>query len=148
MGTPELAHNITLLGHPDQGGRGDGVQVMVGGGGAYVGHMFSDGVTVLDVRDPRNPRPVNYLPAAPGTWSLHLQLADGLLLVVNAMNMFAAEAFADESAYYGRSVGEVLAAHPLPTRDRLVFATYQNAGVRVFDLANPFTPLQYEPGSS
>jgi hypothetical protein len=54
--------------------------------------MFSDGVTVLGVPRPGNPRPVNYLPAAPGTWNLHL--ADGLLLVVNAVNMFAAEAFA------------------------------------------------------
>ena len=86
MGAPELARDITLLGHTDQGGRGDGVQVMVGGGHAYVGHMFSNGVTVLDVRDPRDPRPVAYLPAAPGTWNLHLQLADGLLLVVNAVN--------------------------------------------------------------
>src|SRR5215211_9199041 len=89
---PDLARNIGLLGHTDQGGRGDGVQVMVGAGHAYVGHMFSNGVTVIDVRDPRNPRPVNYLPAAPGTWNLHL--ADGLLLVVSAVNMFAAEAFA------------------------------------------------------
>jgi hypothetical protein len=32
--------------------------------------------------------------------------------VVNAVNLFAAKAFADESAYYGRSVGEVLAANP------------------------------------
>jgi len=55
MGTRELAHNIMLLGHTDQGGCGDGVQVMVGGGYAYVGHMFSDGVTVLGVRDPATP---------------------------------------------------------------------------------------------
>jgi hypothetical protein len=52
---PDLARNIALLGHTDQGGRGDGVQVMVGGGHGYVGHMFSNGVTVLDVRDPRDP---------------------------------------------------------------------------------------------
>jgi hypothetical protein len=52
---PDLARNLTLLGHTDQGGRGDGVQVMVGGGHAYVGHMFSNGVTVIDVRDPATP---------------------------------------------------------------------------------------------
>jgi hypothetical protein len=46
------------------------VQVTVGGGHAYVGHMFSDGVTVLDVRDPRSPKPVSYLPTAPGAWNL------------------------------------------------------------------------------
>jgi hypothetical protein len=130
---PDLARNLTLLGHTDQGGRGDGVQVMVGGGHAYVGHMFSNGVTVIDVRDPRDPRPANYLPAAPGTWNLHLQLAEGLLLVVNAVNLFAAEAFADESAYYGRSVGEVLASHPPPT---------YRAGMQVYDLADPAHPKE------
>jgi hypothetical protein len=130
---PDLADNISLLGHTDQGDRGDGVQVMVDAGYAYVGHMFSNGVTVLDVRDPRDPRPGTYLPAAPGTWNLHLQLAEGLLLVVDAVNLFAAEAFADESAYYGRSIGEVLAAHPP--------AEY-SAGMRVYDLADPAAPRQ------
>jgi hypothetical protein len=129
----DLADNISLLGHTDQGDRGDGVQVMVDAGHAYVGHMFSNGVTVLDVRDPRNPQPVGYLPAAPGTWNLHLQLAEGLLLVVDAVNLFAAEAFADESAYYGRSIGEVLAAHPP--------AEY-SAGMRVYDLTDPAAPRQ------
>src|SRR5215218_7378378 len=130
---PDLARNVALLGHTDQGGRGDGVQVMVGGGHAYVGHMFSNGVTVLDVRDPRSPKPVTYLPAAPGTWNLHLQLADGLLLVVNAVNLFAAEAFADESAYYGRSIGEVLAEQPPPE---------YRAGMAVYDLADPAAPRE------
>ena len=128
MGAADLADNISLLGHTDQSGRGDGVQVMVADGYAYVGHMFSNGVTVLDVRDPRDPRPVTYLPAAAGTWNLHLQLAEGLLLVVDAVNLFAAAAFADESAYYGRSIGEVLAARPP--------AEY-SAGMRVYDLAAP-----------
>jgi hypothetical protein len=133
VGAPDLARNITLPGHTDQGGRGDGVQVMVGGGYAYVGHMFSKGVTVLDVRDPRHPKPVNYLPAAPGTWNLHLQLAEGLLLVVNAVNPFAAPAFADESSSYGRSIGEALAEQP-PAEYR--------AGMAVYDLADPAAPRE------
>src|SRR4030095_7380442 len=79
------------------------------------------------------PKPVNYLPAAPGTWNLHLQLADGLLLVVNAVNLFAAEALADESASYGHSGGEVLAANPPPTF---------RAGMQVYDLADPAAPRE------
>ena len=47
------AKNIGYLGHSDQGGRADGTQVMVHKGHAYVGHMFSDGITAIDVRDPR-----------------------------------------------------------------------------------------------
>ena len=128
---PDYEHRISFLGHTDQGGRGDGVQVMVRSGFAYVGHMFSSGVTVIDVRDPRAPHAVAFLPAAPGTWNLHLQVADGLLLVVDAVDMFAAPAFADESAYYGRSVGEVLAEHPP--------AEY-SAGMRVYDLTDPAAP--------
>ena len=42
------AHGIHHLGHTDQGGRPDGVQIMLHAGHAYVGHMFSDGITVID----------------------------------------------------------------------------------------------------
>ena len=58
MIVPEGARNIDFVGHTDQGGRGDGVQVMVARGHAYVGTRVSRGVMVTDVRDPRNPKPV------------------------------------------------------------------------------------------
>ena len=54
--TPAYARNMRLLGHSDMGGRPDGQQVMVNQGYAYVGHMFSQGFSVIDVRDPRAPR--------------------------------------------------------------------------------------------
>ena len=38
---PDYAHNLRLVGWCDQGGRPDGVQIMVHRGYAYVGHMFS-----------------------------------------------------------------------------------------------------------
>ena len=50
---PEYARNMRLLGHSNMGGRPDGQQVMVNQGYAYVGHMFSQGFSVIDVRDPR-----------------------------------------------------------------------------------------------
>ena len=53
--------------------------------------------------------------------------------MVNAVNLFAAEAFADESAYYGRSVGEVLAERPPPE---------YRAGMQVYDLADPAAPRE------
>ena len=49
---PDYARNMRLVGHCDQGGRPDGVQIMVHRGYAYVGHMFSQGFSVIDVRDP------------------------------------------------------------------------------------------------
>ena len=55
------SRNIKFLSHTDQGGRGDGVQVMVNRGFAYIGHGFSNGITVIDVRDPKHPKTVNFL---------------------------------------------------------------------------------------
>ena len=98
--------NIDFVSHSDQGGRGDGVQIVVYNGHAYIGHMFSNGVTVMDVRDAKQPQPVHFIPAPPNTWNLHLQTADDLLLVVNAANLFAA--VTDEKAYYGGSITQCL----------------------------------------
>ena len=36
---PDHAHNMRLVSHCDQGGRPDGVQIMVHRGYAYIGHM-------------------------------------------------------------------------------------------------------------
>jgi hypothetical protein len=44
---------MRLIGHSDQGGRPDGVQLMVHRGFAYIGHMVSQGFSVVDVRDPK-----------------------------------------------------------------------------------------------
>src|SRR5271168_3044397 len=106
---PDFARNMKLIGYSDQGGRPDGVQLMVNKGFAFIGHMFSKGVSIIDVRDPRAPKPVGYMPAPPNTWNLHLQTHGDLLLVVNAKDMFAAAEFQDEKQYYkgalGRKVG-------------------------------------------
>ena len=67
---PDYARNMRIVGHTDQGGRPDGVQVMVHRGFAFVGHMFSKGFSVIDVRDAKNPRAVNYV-AAPRKYLEH-----------------------------------------------------------------------------
>ena len=60
--TPDYSTpNMRLIGYTDMGGRSDGVQVMVNKGHAIVGHMFSKGFSVIDVRDPRSPKPVAYV---------------------------------------------------------------------------------------
>src|SRR5262249_60305156 len=77
------SRNMKYIGHTDQGGRGDGVQVMVNRGYAYVGHGFSNGITVIDVRDAKQPKPGNFLPCPPNTPAHHLQTHGDLLLAVN-----------------------------------------------------------------
>lgn len=111
----ENSKNFTLLARSDQGGRPDGAQVMVHRGYAYVGHMFSRGFSVLDVKDPRDPRPVNYIEAAPDTWTLHLQAHDDLLLVVNEANLFFPEILKDRRYEAGLRIYDISnGAEPKP----------------------------------
>ena len=105
--TPTYAKKMRIIGHTDQGnGRADGVQIMVHRGHAFVGHIFSKGFSVIDVRDPTRPTPVNYIAAPPNTWSIHLQQFNDLLLVINAKDMFAQPDLKDEKAYYKGAVDQ------------------------------------------
>src|SRR5688572_3629125 len=72
--------HVKYLGRCDQGGRPDGVQIMVKDGYAIVGHMFADGFSVIDVRDPRRMKTVAFVPAPPNTRAPHLQVHENLLL--------------------------------------------------------------------
>src|SRR5260221_2320304 len=105
--------NIDLVAYSDQGGRGDGVQIMVHREHAYIGHMFSNGVTVMDVSDARNPRPVNFLPTPPNTWALHLQAHDDLLLVVNAVNIYSPAIHIEKAEYYSQSFADTFGKQQL-----------------------------------
>ena len=130
---PEYVKNMKLIGYSDQGGRPDGVQLMVNKGHAFIGHMFSKGFSIIDVRDPRNPKPVNYVAAPDNTWNIHLQTHDDLLLVINAKDMFASEEFKDESQYYKGALGKKVGtadAEKSRARD-------WTAGLSVYDIANP-----------
>jgi hypothetical protein len=134
IATPDYARNMRIIGHSDQGGRPDGMQLMVHRDYAYVAHMFSGGFSVLDVRDPKNPRTLTYTQAPPNTWTIHLQTHDDLLLVINAKDMFAAEEFADERAYYSGALGKTVGtAEAKRVRD-------WSAGLAVYDISNPEQP--------
>jgi hypothetical protein len=133
---PDYARNMRIVGHSDQGGRPDGVQVMVHRGFAYVGHMFSKGFSVIDVRDAKNPKAVSYFAAPPGTWNIHLQTHNDLLLVINAKDMFAAAEFADEKAYYKGQLGKVVGTADKPKSA----ARDWTAGLAVYDIATPEAP--------
>lgn len=131
-------YGLKFLAQSDQGGRSDGLQVMVHKGYAYVAHPWSQGFSIIDVREPRAPRTVNYVPAPPNTWSIHLQTHDNLLLVVHAMDLFADVAFAaDERTYYTRSVGDTVgtAQAEKPARS-------WSSGMAIYDLSNPEAPRQ------
>ena len=135
---PDASKNMTLIGHSDQGGRPDGVQLMVNKGHAFIGHMFSKGFSVVDCTNPRDPKPVTYVAAPHNTWNIHLQTHGDLLLVIHAKDMFAAAEFQDEKAYYKGALGEKVgtaSASTAPVRD-------WSAGLAVYDIKNPKEPKQ------
>jgi hypothetical protein len=126
----EIAKAFTPLGHSDQGGRPDAMQMQYRNGYVYVGHLFSSGFSVIDARDPRDMTTVGFHPAPPDTWNIHLQAADDLLLVIHAKDLW--KEFSAEQSYYQGSVGTRLAG----TR-----RTW-SAGVAIFDISKPAEPRQ------
>src|ERR1700679_4344797 len=94
------SHNVKFLGHSDQGGRGDGVQLMVHHGFAYIGHGFSNGITIIDVRDPKKPKTVAFMPCPPNTRAHHLQTNGDLLLAVNGPSVWTMQV-SQEASFTG-----------------------------------------------
>jgi hypothetical protein len=132
--SPEFARNMRIIGHSDQGGRPDGMQLMVHRRHAYVAHMFSGGFSIIDVRDPKNPNTLGFISAPANTWTIHLQTCGDLLLVVHAKDMFGAREFADERAYYSGAIGKAVGtAEGKRRRD-------WSAGIAVYDISRPQEP--------
>jgi hypothetical protein len=127
-----IGRNIRHISYTDQGGRPDGVQIMLHRGFVYVGHMFSDGVTVLDARDPRNLEPVNYFTTAPNTRTHHLQTADGIMLLANGANIVRMQSYDNTRDYFENTLADSLDKR-LPFR----------AGLSIFDIdTNPAEPRE------
>lgn len=124
------AENIRFISHCDQGGRGDGVQIMVHRGFAYIGHGFSNGITVVDVRDPKRPKVVDFLPCPPNTRAIHLQTHEDLLLAVNGPSVWTMQ-MSEQDYYAGRG------ANRLEQQE----ASY-TSGLRVYDIADPARPRE------
>jgi hypothetical protein len=125
------AKNVCLLSRCDQGGRLDGVQVIVHKGHAFVGHMFADGFSVIDVRDPVKPKTLAFVAAPKNTRSHHLQIHGDILIAVNGPNIWAMQQYASQVDYYAKSLA-----------DSLTIDKPFGAGVRVFDISNPAAPRE------
>jgi len=127
---PVASKGIRFVSHSDMGGRGDGVQVMVHRGFAYVGHGFSNGITTLDVRDAKNPKVVDFIACAPGTRALHLQTHEDLLFAVNTASVWTMQQFQTDKHYFGGSPA-----------DRLKNTGIEfTSGIRVYDISKPDKP--------
>src|SRR5258706_10578292 len=103
-----IGHRIKHISYSDQGGRPDAVQVMVNRKHVYVGHMFSNGVTVLDANDPRALKPVMYWSLGQGdfTRTHQLQVANDLLIAANGANVVALQSYDNQRGYFENNLAD------------------------------------------
>jgi hypothetical protein len=101
-----IGHRIRHLSYSDMGGRPDSVQVMLNRRHLYVGHMFSNGVTILDASDPRRVRPVGFFTGGDQTRTHHLQTAGDLLLLANGANIVAMQSYDNLRGYFENSLAD------------------------------------------
>ena len=119
------------LAYTDQGGRPDGVQVMVSRQHAFVGHMFSNGITVIDVADPTQPKPVKFWAAPANTRTHHIQAMDDMLLAVAGADIPTIGKYNPSLSYYEQSFANGM-------KGKGDFA----AGLLIFDIKTPAEPKQ------
>jgi len=121
-----IGRRIRHLSYSDQGGRPDGVQVMVNRSHVYVGHMFSDGVTILDAADPRSLKPVGFFTAGVNTRTHHMQVADDLMLLANGANIVAMQSYDSMRGYFENTLADSIT-------DRKKF----RSGLSIHDISRP-----------
>ncbi len=101
-----VGRRIRHLSYCDIGGRPDSVQIMVNRRHIYVGHMFSNGVTILDAADPRRLKPVGFFAGGDFTRTHHLQVADDLLLLANGANIVAMQSYDNMRGYFENALAD------------------------------------------
>ena len=87
------AHRMSVVGHIDLDGKGDGMHINVVDGVAYMGHMgYNDlGTSIIDVSSPSRPRLIAQIPRPEGTHSHKVQVVGDILLVNHERNRFESE---------------------------------------------------------
>jgi hypothetical protein len=105
-----IGNRIRHVSFSDQGGRPDGVQVMYHPRNKqlFVGHMFSDGLTVLDASDPGNLKPLQFFTAGTGTRTHQMQSHEDILLLANGANIVAMQSYDGLRGYFENNLADSL----------------------------------------
>jgi len=101
-----LGRRIRHVSYSDIGGRPDSVQIMVSRRHLYVGHMFSNGVTILDANDPRRLKTVGFFTGGDFTRTHHLQTSGDLLLLANGANIVAMQSYDNLRGYFENNLAD------------------------------------------
>lgn len=147
-----LARNIKRLGHLEIEGGG---QVVVQGGYAYIGHMKPPmGTSIIDVRDPANPRVVAHVPP-PDKWShTHKVRVVGDMMITNVEQdgrhfLRKGDKIASLRAELGAGATDAALAAKLGVRQSDIAVLeaarargYHSGGFRVWDISDKTAPRE------
>lgn len=151
-----------------------GGQVYVDNGFAYIGHIHSpSGTSIVDVRDPKNPKQIAYYEMPPGTHSHKARVVNGLLVTNHEVDPNPAGGPAAPPSDFKGGLGIYDVSDPLKPRHLLDWETpgkgvhrydfdgryvycsptvegYRGNIVMILDLKNPEKPEEvgrwWEPG--
>src|SRR5881296_127511 len=101
-----VGHKIRHLAYSDIGGHPDSVQIMLNRRHLYVGHMFANGLTILDASDPRRLKPVGFFTGGDYTRTHHLQVAEDMLLLANGANIVAMQSYDNLRGYFENALAD------------------------------------------
>lgn len=121
-----IGRGISHVSYSDLGGRPDSVQIMANRGHLYVGHMFSNGLTILDASDPRRLTPVGFFTGGDFTRTHHLQAAEDLLLLANGANIVAMQSYDTQRGYFENALADSIT-------NRKAF----RSGLSIHDISRP-----------
>src|SRR5438552_15597963 len=121
-----IGHRFRHISYNDIGGRPDSVQVMFNRDHVYVGHMFSNGLTILDASDPRRIKPVGFFTVGDYTRTHHLQVAYDLLLLANGANIVAMQSYDNLRGYFENALADSIT-------NRKKF----RSGISIHDISKP-----------
>ncbi len=121
-----IGRRIRHLSYSDLGGRPDSVQIMMHRRHLYVGHMFSNGLTILDASDPRRLKPAGFFTGGGFTRTHHLQVSDDLLLLANGANVVAMQSYDNLRSYFENSLADSIT-------NRKTF----RSGLSIHDISRP-----------
>lgn len=80
---PSFRHRVEVIGYNDLDGRPAfkmGMQAVGGRWYLYLGHLWHRGWSIIDVTEPRAPRLVRFLEGPANTWTIQVQVADGVMV--------------------------------------------------------------------
>ena len=99
-------HNTRPIAYSDLDGRGGGFKMAIQEVGGkwylYMGHLWHRGWSILDVTDPRNPEVVNFIEGPANTWTIQMDVNDGLM--VTALEQMPASWGGDPAAPFEEGV--------------------------------------------